>query len=86
MHGSSANPLPAQHDGGARHHARVVSLIPATPGEMHAAQILAGVTMALWIFVGLAPGLKAYATRIRVGVLIVYLLGFAGFAVYALLR
>ena len=63
-----------------------MSFIPATPAEMHAAQIVVGATMALWIFVGLAPGLRAYATRIRVGVLIAYLLGFAGFAIYALVR
>ena len=57
-----------------------------TPGELRAAQILVLATLALFIFVGLAPGLKAYATRIRVGVLIVYLLGFAGMAIYALVR
>ena len=63
-----------------------MNFIPATPGELHAAQILAGATMALWLFVGLAPGLKVYATRIRIGVLIVYLLAFAGLAIYALVR
>ena len=51
---------------------------------MHAAQILTGATMALWIIVGLAPGIKAYATPIRAVVLILYLLGFAGFVIYVL--
>ena len=83
---SRPQPIGARHDGGARRPAGVVSIIPATSGEVHAAQILAGATMALWIFVGLAPGLKAYATRIRIGVLVVYLLGFAGLAIYALVR
>ncbi len=60
--------------------------IPATPDEMHAAQILAGAAMAAWIFVGLAPGIRVYATRIRVVILIVFLLGIAGLAIHALVR
>lgn len=60
--------------------------VPATPGEMHAAQILAGAAMASWIFVGLAPGIQTYAARIRVVIVIVALLGFAGLAIHALLR
>jgi hypothetical protein len=63
-----------------------MSGILATSDEMYAAQILAGLTMALWIFVGLAPGIKAHATRIRIGILVLYLLGFAGFVLYALAR
>jgi hypothetical protein len=51
---------------------------------MHAAQILTGVTMALWIIVGLAPGINAYATRIRAVVLILYLLGIAGLVIHVL--
>jgi hypothetical protein len=61
-----------------------VSFFPATPAEMHAAQILTGTTMALWIVVGLAPGIQAYATPIRAVLLILYLLGFAGFVIYLL--
>lgn len=63
-----------------------MSFLPVTSGEMLAAQILAGADWALWIFVSLAPGLNAYATRIRVGILIVYLLGFAGLAIHVLIR
>ena len=70
----------------ARERAHVMSFMPVSTGAVHAAQILVGLTMALWILVGLAPGLNAYATRIRAGILIVYLLGFAGFAIYALAR
>lgn len=63
-----------------------MSFIAATPGEMHAAEILAGAAMALWIFVGLVPEIAAYATRIRVAVVIIYLLGFAAFAIHTLAR
>jgi hypothetical protein len=58
---------------------------PLTSDELHAAQILSGATMALWIIVGLAPGVRAYATQIRVAVLAAYLLGIAGFIVYFVL-
>jgi hypothetical protein len=73
-------------DGNLRRRAGIVSFVPATAGEMQAAQILAGAAMASWIFVGLAPGLRAYGTRIRVVILIVFLLGIAGLAIHALVR
>jgi hypothetical protein len=74
------------HDCDVRRRSTIVSFLPVTPNEMHAAQILTGATMALWIIVGLAPGVKAYATEIRVAALTFYLLGFAGFVIYVLLR
>lgn len=60
--------------------------IGATSDEIRAAQIIVGATWALWIFVWLAPGIKAHARRIQIGILVLYLLGFAGFAIYVLVR
>jgi len=60
-------------------------MTPVTPDEMHAAQILTGATMASWIAVGLIPGLRPHAGRIRLAVLAAYLLGCAGFIVWFLL-
>ncbi|HEY1932148.1 MAG TPA: hypothetical protein VGG99_09070 [Acetobacteraceae bacterium] len=62
-----------------------MSLRPVTPYEMHAAQIFAGGAMALWMLVGLAPGIRAYATQIRAVLLAIYLLGGTAFAVHLLL-
>ena len=53
---------------------------------MLATQILAGSGWALLIFVSIAPGLNAYAKRIRVGILIAYLVGFVGLAIHVLFR
>ena len=55
---------------------------PVTAEEMHAAQIITGATMALWIGVGLVPGLKPYAGAIRGAGLAAYLATIAGFAIY----
>lgn len=62
-----------------------MTLAPVTADDMHAAQILTGATMALWMLAGLAPGLRAYATRLRIAILSIYLLGCAAFASYFLL-
>jgi hypothetical protein len=62
-----------------------MSLRPVTPDEMHAAQIFTGSAMALWLIVGLAPGIRAHATPIRVVLLAIYLFGCAAFAIYFLL-
>jgi hypothetical protein len=59
---------------------------PATPEEVYAAQVLTGATMAAWLVSGWIPGLRPYATRIRVVVLTAYLLGCAAFIAYAMLR
>ena len=53
-----------------------------TPDEMHAAQILTGATMAMWMVVGLIPAARPYVTRIRVTLLVAYLIGIAGFVAY----
>ena len=57
-------------------------LRPVTVEEMHAAQVVTGATMALWIGVGVVPGLKQHAGRIRSAVLAGYLTTIAGFAIY----
>lgn len=59
---------------------------PATPGEAQAAQIIGGATMAMFLAVGLVPALRPYAWKIRVGVLIAYLVGGGAFAIYAALH
>jgi len=41
--------------------------------EIRAAQILTGVTMAAFIAVGVIPGARGYAARIRAALLVLYL-------------
>lgn len=53
--------------------------------EMQAARIVTGAAMALWIGVGLVPGLRQYAGAIRRAVLTLYLLAFGGFVIYVVL-
>jgi len=53
--------------------------------QMHAAQIVTGATMALWIGAGLVPGLRQHAGAIRGAVLALYLLTFGGFVIYQVL-
>lgn len=63
-----------------------MSFAPVTPEAMQAALVLSGATWAALVFVGLAPGIRRYRTRILVATVIVYVIGFAGFVLYALLR
>jgi hypothetical protein len=58
---------------------------PASAAEMHAAQILTGLAMALFLAVGLIPGIRTHARKIQAVVLAVYLLGCAAFIVYVIL-
>jgi len=50
--------------------------------EMRAAQLITGVTMAIWIGVGVVPPLRNYAGPVRRAALALYLLCCAGFIVY----
>jgi hypothetical protein len=51
-----------------------VTLFSAVTGEeMQAARLVTGVTMALFVGVSVAPGLRRHAGRIRLGLLVVYL-------------
>jgi hypothetical protein len=58
----------------------------ATADELRAAQILTGAAMALFLMVGLIPGLGPYAGKLRAGVLAAYLLGCVAFMGYVLLK
>lgn len=57
-----------------------------TADDMRTAQIVSGVTMALFIGVGLAPGLRQHAVKLRAWLLAGYLAGCALFVAYVLLR
>lgn len=54
--------------------------------EIRAAQTMTGATFAAFITVGLIPGLRAYAGRIRMAITVVYLVAAAGFMAYLLIR
>lgn len=54
--------------------------------EVRTAQVLTGVAMAVWLMVGLAPGLRRHATAIRGIVLAIYLAGVGGYVVWLALR
>lgn len=51
---------------------------------MRAAQLITGVTMAIWIGIGVFPPLRPHAHMLRHAVLLLYLVGCLGFIVYAL--
>jgi hypothetical protein len=64
-----------------------MSLLGAVSGdEVRAAQIVTGVTMAAFIAVGLAPGLREHAGMIRGALLALYLAACGLFIGYILLR
>jgi len=64
-----------------------VSLLSAiSPEDMQAARIVTGVTMAAFIGVGFAPGLRPYAGRIRLWLLLLYLLACVGLLARVLTR
>ena len=54
--------------------------------DMQAARIVTGATMAAFLAVGMVPGLREHAGRIRVALLVAYLLACGIFVGYALLR
>ena len=54
--------------------------------DMRAAQIVTGATLAAFIGVGLVPGLRQHAARIRAVLLAAYLLAFAALVGYALVQ
>lgn len=64
-----------------------MSLLDAVSAEqMRTARVVTGASMAAFIAVGLAPPLRPYAPRIRLVVVVAYLLGCVGFVGYTLLR
>ena len=66
---------------------RGVSLFSAvSSADMRAAQIVTGATMAAFIGVGLAPGLREHARVIRGALLVIYLVACCVFVAYVLMR
>ena len=59
---------------------------PVTTEDLHAARIMTGAAMALWLGIGYVPGLKRHAMRIRGAVLVLYLVGCAAIFARAMLR
>lgn len=56
------------------------------PEDMRRAQIFSTAALALFIGSGVVPGLRPYANRIRLVLLVFYVLACAGFVAYVLLR
>ena len=64
-----------------------MTLFSAVSGEeMRPARIVTGATMAAFIGVSVAPGLREHAGRIRLVLLVVYLLACGIFVGYAVMR
>ena len=59
---------------------------PVTSEDMQAARIVTGATLAAWLACGVIPGVRPYASKIRAGLLVAYLLCCAGYIGYVLLR
>jgi hypothetical protein len=58
---------------------------PATDGQVRAAQILSGATMAAWLACGWIPGLRPHATKIRTVLIAAYVLCCGAFIGYVIL-
>jgi hypothetical protein len=54
--------------------------------QMRMAQIITGAAMALFIGIGVVPGLRHHAARLRLALLVVYLAACAVFVAWVLLR
>ena len=64
-----------------------MSPFSAVTGEqMRQMQIITGVAMALFVGIGIVPGLRPHAGRIRLVLLVVYLVTCVGFVGWVLLR
>jgi len=64
-----------------------VSLFSAvSSADMQTVRIVTGATMAAFIGVGMVPGLRQRAGRIRGVLLVIYLLAFGVFVGYVLMR
>ena len=57
---------------------------PVSAADMQAAQVVTGLAMAAFLAVGLIPGLRPYAGKIRAGILAIYLLGCALLVIFVL--
>ncbi len=54
--------------------------------DMQTARIVTGVAMALFVGIGVVPGLRQHAATIRMMLLVGYLVACVGFVGYVLLR
>jgi hypothetical protein len=54
--------------------------------DMQTARIVTGATMAAFLAAGIVPGLREHAGRIRVALLVIYLLACGIFVGYVLMR
>jgi hypothetical protein len=63
-----------------------MSFMNVSGEEVRAAQMLTTATFTSFLVVGFVPGLRAHAQRIRMAILIVYLVAVAGFIGYLLVR
>ncbi len=52
--------------------------------QMRAAQLISGITMVIWISVGVLPPLRPYAHVVRRALLLLYLASCVGFIVFVL--
>jgi len=50
------------------------------------ADVLTGTTLSLFILAGVVPGLRGYATRIRIVIMVLYFVAAAGFMLRLLVR
>jgi len=58
----------------------------ASGEDVRAAQTITGTTFALFLLVGFVPGLRPYATRIRLAIVVIYFVLAGGFMSYLLIR
>jgi len=63
-----------------------MNIMTVSDEDMRAARMLTGAIFSLFILVGVVPGLRAYAARIRIGVVVLYFVAAAGFMVHLLVR
>ena len=54
--------------------------------DMQTARVVTGATMAAFLAAGVVPGLREHAGRIRVALLVIYLLACGTFVGYVLMR
>ena len=57
-----------------------------TAEQMQTARIITGAAMAVFIGIGVVPGLRPYAGRIRIWLIAFYLMAAGAFVAYVLMR
>jgi len=54
--------------------------------DIRAAQTITGTTLAMFLMVGVVPGLRPYAGRLRLAIAVAYFATAAGFMIYLFAR